>query len=165
MGLWSGKAWACYGHACHRSNDSSMMMKRYTGWGGAGWYRSITAQLPRSDITHHACMPLKVVDKGIGRFLCVWGGGGVACHKYSGQAPQRLTCKKVPSPSSIREMSTLKLFKWLLMHQKCPQVCISYGKYGPPSPSSKREMSTLKFSTTPAGRTESPLHRFTLYCM
>ena len=34
--------------------------------------------------------------------------------KYSGQDPQRLTCKKVPSPSSIREMSTLKLFKWLL---------------------------------------------------
>ena len=62
--------------------------------------------------------------------------------KYSGQDPQRLTCKKV-------------LFKWLLMHQKCPQVCISYGKYGPPSPSSKREMSTLKFMTTPAGRTES----------
>ena len=23
-------------------------------------------------------------------------------HKYSGQDPQRLTCKKVPSPSSIR---------------------------------------------------------------
>ena len=46
--------------------------------------------------------------------------------KYSGQDPQRLTCKKVPSPSSIREMSTLTLFKWLLMHQKCPQVCISY---------------------------------------
>ena len=82
--------------------------------------------------------------------------------KYSGQDPQRLTCKKVPSPSSIREMSTLKLFKWLLMHQKCPQVCISYGKYGPPSPSSKREMSTLKFLTTPAGRPESPLHRLTL---
>ena len=72
--------------------------------------------------------------------------------KYSGQDPQRLTCKKVPSPSTIREMSTLELFKWLLMHQKCPQVCISYGKYGPPSPSSKRE---LKFMTTPAGRTES----------
>ena len=34
--------------------------------------------------------------------------------KYSGQDPQRLTCKKVPSPSSIREMSTLKLFQWLL---------------------------------------------------
>ena len=53
-------------------------------------------------------------------------------YKYSGQDPQRLTCKKVPSPRSIREMSTLKVFKWLLMHQKCPQVCISYGKYGPP---------------------------------
>ena len=85
--------------------------------------------------------------------------------KYSGEDPQRLTCKKVPSPSSIREMSTLKLFKWLLMHHKYPQVCISYGKYGPSSPSSKREMSTLKFLTTLAGRTESPLHRLILYCM
>ena len=40
--------------------------------------RSLTAQLPRSDITHHAaCLPLKAVDKeGIGRFVCVcvWGG-------------------------------------------------------------------------------------------
>ena len=62
-------------------------------------------------------------------------------YKYSGQDPQRLTCKKVP-----------------------PQVCISYGKYGPPSPSGKREMSTLKFVTTPAGRNRHYIDSHCIAC-
>ena len=55
-------------------------------------------------------------------------------------------------------------FSFPLMHQKCPQVCISYGKYGPPSPSSKREMSTLKFLTTPAGRNRHYIDSHCIAC-
>ena len=65
--------------------------------------------LHRSRLVMNHCLPVL-------QHLSIMAGSAPVDEnrKYSGQDPQRLTCKKVPSPSSIREMSTLKLFKWLL---------------------------------------------------
>ena len=76
-------------------------------------------------------------------------------YKYSGEDPQPLTCKKVPSPSSIHEMSTLKflttpagrtespLHTHIVLHEL--HVIYMHAKYQKPSPYIKRDMSTLKF--------------------
>ena len=40
-----------------------------------------------------------------------------------------------------------------------------YAKYQKPTPYIKRDIANVKVFTSPAGPTESPLHRLTLHCM